>query len=82
MAFSIMCLFLTVLYAGFAVLTYLYGSSVLDELEQDERIEATNPKGTSQFAPTYSNGYIGERFDVRRDSAGFVSPGPPEGTLA
>lgn len=37
MAFSIMCMFLTVLYAGFAGLTFAFSKSVLKELEEDER---------------------------------------------
>jgi hypothetical protein len=88
MAFSVMCMFLTVLYAGFAALTFAFARSVLEELDNDERLEAlssTRNKGNHFSAGTaYSNGYIGERFDVRRGSnaaKGFVTPPPQEGTL-
>ena len=78
-----MCMFLTVLYAGFAALTFAFSRSVLEELDQDERLDAlasTRSKNTHFTAgTTYSNGYIGERFDVR--GKGFVTPTPQEGTL-
>ena len=40
MAFSIMCMFLTVLYAGFAALTFSFSHSIIEEHEADEREEA------------------------------------------
>lgn len=40
MAFSIMCMFLTVLYAGFAALTFSFSHSIIEEHEEDEREEA------------------------------------------
>lgn len=86
MAFSVMCMVLTVLYAGFAGLTFAFSRSVLDELDEDERLEAlsSNRNTNSHFtAGTTYNGYIGERFDVRRvNTQGFVTPKPAEGTLA
>ena len=84
MAFSIMCMFLTVLYAGFAGLTFAFSKSVLEELLVDEREEQSRHKIlSSSNHPThfvgghhYNDGYIGERFDVRRQptvGGGFTS---------
>lgn len=87
MAFSVMCMFLTVLYAGFAALTFAFSRTVLEELDEDERLDAlgsTRSKSTHFPAgTTYKNGYIGERFDVRGrgSTPGFVTPTPQEGTL-
>ena len=61
-AFSVMCMFLTLLYLGFAGLTFAFSRSVLEE------------RPASRQEDVYHNGYIGERFDVR--SAGFVAPQP------
>ena len=78
MAFSIMCMFLTVLYAGFAGLTFSYSKSVIDELLEDERDEAMkssrSTKNPTHFVGGY-DGYIGDRFDVRRNQGtpGFVA---------
>jgi hypothetical protein len=84
MAFSIMCMFLTVLYAGFAAITFVFSKSILEELEVDERedsMTSTRSKSTNHFVGGY-DGYIGERFDVRRNGApSFVAPQPGEGTL-
>jgi hypothetical protein len=76
MAFSIMCMFLTVLYAGFAGLTFAFSKSVLEELLDDEQEEIARNKILSSHNnhhhPThfvgghYNDGYIGERFDVVR----------------
>lgn len=86
MAFSIMCIFLTVLYAGFAALTFAFSNSLLEELAADERAEALQMNSRSQathFVGGY-NGYIRERFDVRRQNgvtSGFVAPNSTEGSL-
>ena len=84
MAFSILCMVLTVLYAGFAALTFFYSNGVMDEYTLDEREEAmmlsTRNKTVVNFNVGY-DGYIGDRFDVGRP-AGFVSPTAPEATLA
>jgi hypothetical protein len=86
MTFSIMCMFLTVLYAGFAGLTFAYSKSILDELLEDEREEATkssrNNKNPTHFIGGY-DGYIGDRFDVRRNGVtpGFVAPTPDKQIL-
>lgn len=79
-AFSVMCIFLTVLYASFAALTFSFSNSVLEELAMDERQEAlasTRSKGT-HFVSGYE-GYIGDRFGIR--NGGFVAPTPPDRTL-
>jgi hypothetical protein len=76
LAFSIMCMFLTVIYAAFAALTYTYSKDVLEEMEDDERneLQMTSPRNsTAGFVGGY-DGYIGERFDVRRTTSGFVAP--------
>ncbi|KAL3893527.1 MAG: hypothetical protein SGARI_008123, partial [Bacillariaceae sp.] len=39
-AFSILCMVLTILYAGFAALTFAYSNGVMDEYTLDEREEA------------------------------------------
>ena len=86
MCFSIMCMFLTVLYAGFAALTFAFSSSILEEHAADEREEAmlSTRNKTGHF--NGYDGYIGERlFDVgmpRNVPTGFVSAAPPESTLA
>jgi len=80
-AFSIMCVFLTLLYAGFAALTFSFAHNVIQEQEQDVLEEARMPrKNTGTFG---YNGYIGERFDVARSkrSAGFVPQTSPDATL-
>lgn len=82
MAFSILCMFLTVIYAGFAALTFAYSSSVMEEHAMDEREElilSTRDKGVGHF--NGYGGYIGERFDVgrtRNGPTGFAT----EATLA
>ena len=83
-AFSILCMVLTVLYAGFAALTFFYSGGVMDEYTMDEREEAmmlsTRNKTVVNFNVGY-DGYIGDRFDVGRQP-GFVPPTAPEATLA
>jgi hypothetical protein len=84
MAFSIMCMFLTVLYAGFAGLTFAFSQSVLEELLVDEREDSARKTSSNptHFVGGYNDGYIGERFDVRRPpgAGGFVAP-PPENSI-
>ncbi|GKY93416.1 hypothetical protein MPSEU_000309200 [Mayamaea pseudoterrestris] len=79
LAFSIMCMVLTVLYAGFAALTFAWSKSILQEMAIDIELEdsmaARSPgKQSHHFVVASANtgydGYIGERFDVR--TAGFV----------
>jgi hypothetical protein len=81
MAFSIMCMFLTVLYAGFAALTFSFSHSIIEEHAADERDEALAMAHHSNYnqhkmTPHHHivggfnsngyDGYIGERFDVHR----------------
>ena len=91
MAFSIMCMFLTVMYAGFAALTFSYSHSILEEHSAEERQETfaghLHHNTPHHFGSTTVNGYIGERFDVHRSTrgpgapgvsvGGFVAPKPP-----
>jgi hypothetical protein len=89
MAFSILCMVLTVIYAGFAALTFAYSNCVIEEHIMDEREEAmmlsTRNKTVVHFNAGYDGynnpGYIGERFDVGRNG-GFVSPSAQDATLA
>jgi len=87
-AFSIMCMVLTVLYAGFAALTLAYATNVIDEHAIDERDEAIMMTSTRNKTVNFNagyDGYIGERFGVgrpRNGPAGFVSTTPPDSTLA
>lgn len=96
MAFSIMCMFLTVLYASFAALTFAFSKDVLTEMSADYSDNYDPPeasafavsssirnKGTSHFLGAGYDGYIGERFDVRpANASGFVAPThPSDGTL-
>ena len=75
-------MFLTVLYASFAALTFAYSGSVMDEHAMDEREEqilSTREKGVGHF--NGYGGYIGERFDVGRPRNGPTGYAP-EATLA
>lgn len=84
MAFSIMCMFLTVIYAGFAALTFSFSQSIIEEHADDLRDQALNISRNIQ--PHYNgyDGFIGERFDVvprpplyaGSTPGGFVSPTP------
>lgn len=88
-AFSIMCMVLTFLYAGFAGLTLAYANDVIDEHAVDERDEAIMMTSTRNKTVHYNagyDGYIGERFGVvgrpRNGPTGFVSTTAPDSTLA
>eukprot|EP00546_Thalassionema_frauenfeldii_P007133 CAMPEP_0178925898 /NCGR_PEP_ID=MMETSP0786-20121207/18192_1 /TAXON_ID=186022 /ORGANISM="Thalassionema frauenfeldii, Strain CCMP 1798" /LENGTH=224 /DNA_ID=CAMNT_0020600879 /DNA_START=233 /DNA_END=907 /DNA_ORIENTATION=+ len=74
-AFSIMCMFLTVLYAGFAATVYAFSHSVLKENQADE--EDIYPSAQQQQQPYHGGGYIiDNRFDVHPSSKpGFAKPG-------
>mmetsp|Transcript_27528 Transcript_27528/g.32560 ORF Transcript_27528/g.32560 Transcript_27528/m.32560 type:complete len:273 (+) Transcript_27528:273-1091(+) len=75
LAFSIMCLFLTIIYAGFAGLVFTYADDLLRENYIDSRQEALTPSD-----PENGRGYIdSDRFGVEGKSThitseGFVSP--------
>lgn len=70
-----MCMFLTVLYAGFSALVFIYTNALLDEDRADAREEALRPSD-----PDPAPGYIGiNRFGVTGSkntnrTSGFVSP--------
>mmetsp|Transcript_5842 Transcript_5842/g.14570 ORF Transcript_5842/g.14570 Transcript_5842/m.14570 type:complete len:272 (+) Transcript_5842:105-920(+) len=87
-AFSIMCMVLTVLYAGFAALTLAYATNIIEEHAADERDETIMMTSTGNKSVHFNSGYdgyIGERFGVgqpRNGPAGFVSKSPPESTLS
>lgn len=62
---------LTVIYASFAALTFVYSNAVLEEHAMDEREEqilSTREKGVGHF--NGYGGYIGERFDIGRPRNG------------
>mmetsp|Transcript_2023 Transcript_2023/g.3672 ORF Transcript_2023/g.3672 Transcript_2023/m.3672 type:complete len:295 (-) Transcript_2023:766-1650(-) len=42
-AFSILCIFVTILYAGFAALVFVYSDALMEENQQDLRREALRP---------------------------------------
>jgi hypothetical protein len=81
-AFSIMCIFLTVLYAGFAALVFTFAHTVLEELSSEEALMSKSNKNPSHFVGGGYDGYIGGRFDIRRNPAGgFVAPPVSDGAL-
>ena len=59
-AFSIMCMFLTILYAGFSALVFTYSNDLILENEEDERREALRPSDDHEM-----RGYIGNKFTVK-----------------
>jgi len=78
MAFSILCMVLTVIYFGFAALTFSFASGIMEETDEDEREEvmlsARNSTPNHGFAG-YNGGYIGERLDFGRPRSDFAPPG-------
>lgn len=78
-----MCMFFTVLYAGFAGLTFAFSKSVLEELLVDEKDELSRRTNTNptHFVGGYNDGYIGERFDVRRPTGGGFNAPPIESSI-
>mmetsp|Transcript_4922 Transcript_4922/g.7495 ORF Transcript_4922/g.7495 Transcript_4922/m.7495 type:complete len:259 (-) Transcript_4922:126-902(-) len=71
-AFSILCMFLTILYAGFAALVFTYSADLLKENEEDERQEALKPSDEEE----HMRGYIGNKFTVQSPgSSAGVSDG-------
>jgi len=71
-AFSIMCMFLTILYAGFAALVFTYSNDLIRENEEDERQEALQP---SERHNDDMNGYIGNKFTVQGGTGGVGHQG-------
>jgi len=76
LAFSIMCLFLTILYAIFAVLLWIYHEDILAEIEADAREEALQPSPPGDLHPGVG-GYVGGRafIDVKQQKPinGFIT---------
>ena len=74
MAFSILCMFLTVLYLAFAATMYVFSNSVLEENELDEDGQRGQQHSYSTQPHTYG-GYMDNRFDIHPASKpGFVGP--------
>lgn len=67
-AFSMLCMFLTILYAGFAALVFTYSGNVIEENEEDLRLEGLKPSDDESNA----EGYIGSKFtiDTQRTASG------------
>ena len=71
MAFSVMCMFLTVVYGSFAAFTFVYANGIIEEHALDDREESMlssrdphHPRPiVGHFNQGY-DGYIGGRFDV------------------
>lgn len=73
LAFSIMCMFLTVLYAGFTGLVFTYSEDLLRENQEDSRREALSPS-----TPGDHTAYIGSTINVHSTNnmtpQGYVKP--------
>ena len=78
MAYSILCLFLSILYAAFAGFLFVHSENFLHELQFLEAHDNTNTSGPQLHSTYANNGYIGERFDVpvRRPTSNFDLPPP------
>lgn len=84
-SFSIMCMFLTIIYAGYAALVFALSNALLDENRADARNEALSPS-----APNRALGYIhgDHRFDVpgandiSNNTTTFVKPQQSDSSLA
>jgi len=63
LAFSIMCLFLTVLYAGFAAIVYFYHESIIEETLADAREEALQPSPDLGVNLHPGGGYVGGKLN-------------------
>lgn len=61
-SFSILCMFLTILYAGFSALVFTYSNDLIRENEEDERREALKPSDEEET--NIVEGYIGNKFTV------------------
>ena len=73
LAFSIMCMFLTVLYFAFGALAFAYSHSIVRENEMDMRDEQHGANNHNHASYT---GFIDNRFDVRSSAnqSGYVVP--------
>ena len=77
-AFSILCMFLTILYAGFAALIFTYSADLIRENEEDEREMALSPSDPINGQRNDEmSGYIGNKFTVRSpasDQGSYIRP--------
>ncbi|MGK3733508.1 MAG: hypothetical protein ACI8RD_000151 [Bacillariaceae sp.] len=69
MAFSYMCMVLTVLYAGFAALILTYATDIIDEHAIEERDDINNIMMTSTNRKT--NNTVGHTFNVNSHTTGY-----------
>lgn len=81
-AFSMMCLFLTILYAGFAALVFLFHDAVITETLADIREEALQPSNEIGVNLHPSGGYVGGAFDGARHSGYISTSSNNPGTMA
>jgi hypothetical protein len=64
-AFSIMCIFFTIMYASFSVLVFSFSNSLLEESVADARDAALSPRKTEE--QNHAPGFLGgDRFGVSR----------------
>jgi hypothetical protein len=71
-------MFLTVVYAAFAALTFAFSHAIIEENNADAREEFISSRSHRKSTnPMFSSGYIGERFDIR-PSGGFVASSQAE----
>lgn len=71
MAFSIMCMFLTVVYAGFAALTFAFSSAVIEENNTDSQEEVYGSSRKMKNS-MFSSGYIGEHSGYIGEHSGYI----------
>lgn len=68
--FSILCIFLTILYSGFAALVFTYSNDLIQENLEDERREALRPsEDDSEDGRDHLRGYLGNKFIVQSPSS-------------
>jgi hypothetical protein len=70
---------LTVLYAGFAALTFLFSETLLEEMQLDDHDAPTTTRSNNMTFLS-NTGYIGERFDVVRTN--FVQAPPTANSMS
>ena len=59
-AFSFLCLFLAIMYSGFAVTLYSSQEELMEEISNDAKAEALEPsRGSSQMTLHPSGNYVG-----------------------
>jgi len=73
-AFSLMCLFLTFLYALFAALVYIFYDAIIAENLADARQEALQPSPDIGVNLHPGGGYVGGPFESSKKQPGFITP--------